>query len=210
MSIIKTLDYRDQSKIKELLESHDKVRGQSLGDFQRDPYSLLNFSKPDNLIQRHIPQTASELIKDRQATGIFDSDGSIIAIVLSRKFGLYPAWSLNMIISNPSKTLRTRSKSIAILVKWLLAFYEDQHIYDCWCAIPLKKYLTYQHFHKYFPGRYDLIHEATIEKGSRPHYKLFWTLIGQNLSETDIALIKWSLKPEYRKIATFKNLYASI
>jgi hypothetical protein len=209
MSIIKKLDFQDQSKIKDLLEAHNTVRGQSLEDFQNDPYSLLNFSRPDNLIQRHIPQTASEIIKDRQATGIFDNDGSIIAIVLSRKISLYPAWSLNMIISNPSKSLRSRSKSITTLVKWLLSFYEDQYVNECWCAIPLKKYLTYEHFHKYFPGRYSLMHEATVHKGARPYYKLYWTLVGQNLPETDIALIKWSLKPEYRKTENFETLYAS-
>jgi hypothetical protein len=209
MSFIKKLDFQDQSRIQGLLEAHNKVRGQSLEDFQNDPYSLLNFSKPDNLIQRHIPQTALEVIIDRQATGIFDSDGSIIAIVLSRTIALYPAWTLNMIISNPDKSIRVRSRSIEQLVKWLLAYYEGLHIYDCWCAIPLKKYLTYKHFHKYFPGRYDLIHEATLLKGARPHYKLYWTLIGQNLPETDIALIKWNLKPEYRNTEVFESLYAS-
>jgi hypothetical protein len=210
MYTIKKLDYQDQSKIKSLLEAHGKARGQALDEFQTDFYSMLNFDKIDNIIQRSIPQLADEVITDRQATAILNDTGRIIAIALSRQLKNYPAWSLSMIISNPEVSFRIRSASIARLVKWLLEYHESIYHNECWCAIPLKKYLTYEHFHKYFPGRYSLTTEAVCKAGSRPPFHFYWSLIGQNMPENDIALIRWSLKPEHRTTQHFENLYATL
>jgi hypothetical protein len=210
MFIIKKLDYQDRSKIKEFIELHNSIGDQSLSDIKKNDFNILNFEKIDNIIQRYVPQDFDHLINDRQATAIYDSDGSIIAISLSRKFSIYPTWALSMIISNPTKSPKTISRSIEHLVKWVIEQYEAEHLYDFWCTIPLKKYQTYNRFHKYFPGRYSLTLEAVCEKGARPKYELYWTLVGGTLPESDTALIRWSLKSEYRKTETFNNLYASI
>jgi hypothetical protein len=210
MYTIKKLDYQDQSKIKDFLEAHNSIGNQSLETIKQNEFSILNFAKVDNLIQRYIPQEFGHLINDRQATALLDSDGSIVTIALTRKFLMYPTWALAMIISNPTKSAKTVSRSIEKLTKRLIDNYESDCLYDFWCTIPLKKYQTYDRFHKYFPGRYSLTLEAICEKGSRPEYQFYWTLLGETLPETEVALIKWSLKPEYRKTKTFKNLYASI
>lgn len=210
MYTIKKLDYRDQSKIKEFLESHNLVGEQTLSEFSKNTFSIMNFSKIDNIIQRYIPQYFEHLIVDRQATAILDSDGSIISIVLSRKFSLYPVWAISMILSNPTKSYRTISRSIEILVKSVIEHYESQFLYDFWCTVPVKKYLTYKKFHKYFPGRYSLMCDSICQRGSRPEYQFYWTLLGETLPEYDVALIKWSLNSEYRTTQTFTNLYASI
>jgi hypothetical protein len=210
MYTIKNLDYQDQSKIRTLLAAHGTARGQSLDDFQTDYYSVLNFDKIDNIIERYIPQLGSEIITDRLATAIFDDSGEIVAIALSRQLKEFPAWSLSMIISNPLVSMRQRSACIARLVKWLLKYHEDLYYNECWCAIPLKKYLTYEHFHKYFPGRYSLTTEAVCKQGSRPPFHFYWILIGQTMPENDIALIRWSLKPEHRTTQNFENLYATL
>lgn len=210
MYTIKKLDYQDQSKIQEFLETHNSIGGVDLDDINKNQFSILNFGKIDNLIQRYIPQHFNHLINDRQATAVIDHDGSIITIALSRKFLVYPTWALGMIISNPVKSAKTISRSIELIVKSLLEQHEQEHLYDFWCTVPVKKYLGYKRFHKYFPGRYSLTCEAICERGSRPKYQFYWTLLGETLPEADVALIKWSLKSEYRTTETFKNLYASI
>lgn len=210
MYTIRKLDHRDQSKIKEFLEIHNSVGAQSLNEINKNSFSVLNLEKIDNLIQRYIPQDFEHLITDRQATAVLDMDGNILSIALSRKFTLYPTWALSMILSNPTNSARQISRSIEHLVKWIIQHYESEFLYDFWCTVPMKKYQTYSKFHKYFPGRYSLTCEAVCEKGSRPPYQFYWTLLGETLPETDTALIKWSLKPENRKTKTFKNLYASV
>jgi len=210
MFTIKKLDYQDQSKIKKFIEDHKSVGGQALEKFRENTFSILNFDKVDNIIQRYIPQGFEHLINDRQATAIIDNNDDIVAIALSRKFNLYPVWALSMIVSNPTKSPKVISRGIESLVKWLIEFYESEKLNDFWCTIPLKKYQTYDKFHKYFPGRYSLTLEAICNRGSRPKYQFYWTLLGETLPETDTALIKWSLKPEHRTTETFKNLYASV
>jgi hypothetical protein len=210
MFTIKKLDYQDQSKIKEFIESHNSVGEQTLNEIQKNNFSILNLNKIDNIIQRYIPQEGNHLINDRQATAVFDQNGDIIVIALSRQFTVYPVWTLAMIVSNPKHTSRQVAKSVELLTKWLIEYYESEHLYDFWCTIPLKKYITYERFHKYFPGRYTLTVEAVCEKGSRPPYQFYWTLLGGTLPEYDIALIKWTLHPDFRLTKTFKQLYASI
>lgn len=210
MYTIKKLDYRDQSKIKEFINLHNSIGGSSLSEIKKNDFNILNTDKIDNIIQRYIPQDFNHLIVDRQATALLDHDGSIITIILSRKFTTYPAWVLAMILSNPTKSPKVITRSIEQLVKWLIDHHESENLYDLWCAIPLKKYRTYNRFHKYFPGRYSLTCEAICEQGSRPKYQFYWTIIGGTLPESDVALIKWTLNSEFRLTETFKNIYASV
>lgn len=210
MYTIKKLDYQDQFKIREFLENHNSVSGQSLDTINKNNFNTLNFGKIDNLVQRYIPQDFEHLLTDRQATAILDNNGNILCIALSRKFTLYPTWALSMILSNPTVPAKQIARSFEHLIKWIIQYYESEFLYDFWCTVPIKKYRTYMKFHKYFPGRYSLTCEAVCEKGSRPPYQFYWTLLGGTLPEIDTALIKWSLKPEYRKTETFKNLYASV
>jgi hypothetical protein len=206
---IKILENHYQSDLKNLFLLNKNVRNQSLDDFQKDQFSLLNFSKIDNVVERFLPQITEAIVNDRIVVGAFYQE-KLICAIMARESNRYPAWSISMILTNPEMRTRLRISAIEKTVKWLLEYYENKQVYECWCAVPMLKSTSYESFHKYFPGRYTFNLEAICKKGSRPIYSMFWTMLGQSLPEVDISLIKWSLKTEYRKPITFEEIYASI